>query len=548
MLPTEKHTQNRRARGGERAPNRRRRAIVFVAVLAMLISACGDGETDAETTTTQAEEGASTTEQGSATTEVTTELPSDDVLSFGLSNTVETLDPYANFDCPVWTSSAPIYNGLLRYVDGELEGDLASNWEYVEPTTLRVEIVPDVTFHDGSPFEAKDVIATFEKAMADESVGFDSSMLAAVENVEAIDEHTVEFHLSQPSAYLLHALPHMKILPADRPEGFGQNPIGTGPFMLESINPGVGHNLVANPNYFRGVPELGGISFEYLPDDDARTNALQSGSVQMMDYVPWHYIERMEQAGFQLPTNRAALGLNLVFNVNIEPFDDPLVRQGVAYAIDRDALQQSVMFGTGATITGGWIPEGREGYAPELEGTYTRDLNRATELLEEAGALGLETPAELVTSSTFAFHEQMATIIQDNLSEVGFSVEINAVEQATYADMRAASAFDLLTLTERGVNPSMAFGTYLSDGPNNRGNYDNAEVDSRIGEINATLDDQEREELLIELQRLLLEDMPVIPLVWRDQFDGLAGNISGYPSQVGYRCNGEGMETVRVGN
>ena len=347
--------------------------IPLVLALALIVGACG-ASSDGSTTTSTSGDQTTTTAGGSDTPTSTTAPGGLEVLR------VATADEFGCFDPSLCSSALPqttlnhhVFSTLVQHVGDPmvLIPNLATSWEYSDPTTVTFELDPNATFHNGDPVTAEDVVYSFEEYAKEDSVRV--TYVAAITSVTANGDHSVTFTTDGPRTDLMGNLARAFIMPkaareAVGPDAFGQAPIGSGPFVFESQDES-GVVLTANPDWHRGAVQPDRIELTSTGDPATRAALLRNGDADVIDGVSLDAIPTLEEGGgievISLPGARTIM---YTFKTNEPPFDDVRVRQAVNYAIDQQALIDSVLQGRGTQIHGPWGPAWL-GFDPDME-TY----------------------------------------------------------------------------------------------------------------------------------------------------------------------------------
>jgi peptide/nickel transport system substrate-binding protein len=361
----------------------------------------------------------------------------------------------------------------------EMRPALAESWD-VSPDQLTwtFHLRQGVTFHDGSPLTADDIVYTYRRIIDEELANVDK--LSAVTDVRATNPETVVLRLKQPTPNLLTNLGGFKgmaIVQRKNVESgqIATHPIGTGPFAFESQKSGDSISLKANPAYWGGAPKVSGVIFRFIPEKSTALSALQAGEVDWTDSIP---TQRVNQLKDDDSVNLAVTPSNdywyLALNEARKPWNDVRVRQAIAYGIDRDAIIAATSYGTAAKNELA-IPKGN--YASTDFGKYQYDIEQAKRLLREANA----SPQNLDMLVTNEYPETVtaAQIIADNLAPLGITVNIRTVDMATWLDEQNSGHFDMLMMGWLGnIDPDdFYYAQHHTDGTSNAQKYSNPEVD-----------------------------------------------------------------------
>ncbi|HVO58853.1 MAG TPA: ABC transporter substrate-binding protein [Dongiaceae bacterium] len=449
-------------------------------------------------------------------------------LTFLIEANPTNLDPRFATDGQSQRLDGLLFSGLVaRDAQMNLHGDLAASWETPDPLTYIFHLQPNVKFHDGRPLTSADVKATFDFILNPASKSPKRGGFRMISQIETPDPLTVVFHLKEPYAsFLWNLLPSAAgIVPANAGADFARHPIGSGPFRFVSQSQDEEVRLARNPEYFGTPPAIETVRFRIVPDAVVRALELRKGSADLEmsslspDLIPV-LIEQPQLALSERPgTNVAYLGINL---------EDKLlarreVRQALAYASDREALVKFLLHGQ-ARVADGILPPSHWAYEPDTR-KYSHDARQAEKLLDAAGlprgANGIRFHLTLKTST-----EEQARLVgaalQEQWRQVGVELELRPLELATlFADV-AHGNFQLTYLRWVGANndPDVFEFVFSSkrfppDGAN-RGHYRNARVDALTDQIRVEADREKRRALCSEVQKILAEDLPYLPMWFTD--------------------------------
>jgi peptide/nickel transport system substrate-binding protein len=398
----------------------------------------------------------------------------------------------------------------------ELEPKLAESVETKDELTWVFKLKDGIKFQDGTPLNAEAVKYSFEKLIDPATAAPRASLLEPIDTVTAVDDLTVEIKTKYPYGPMLAALSHVNaaiISPtADQKQDLMKDPVGTGPFKFVSWNTGDQVVLEKNPDYWGGEPELDKVTFKVVPEISTAISMLQTGEVNFLDALPTEQISRIEAIENIEVTKKEATSMNyLTFNFSKERNQNPDFRKAVASAIDRDAFVEKLE-GLGVrsdSILGPQV----FGYDPSLDQAGTAyDPEAAKKLVQENG-FGDE-PIKLLTANRENF-VLMAEIVQSQLTEAGFNVEIEMLEWATFLETARAGEFDMTFLSWANVTSDgseMFYPNFHSDniGTSNRAQYNNPEFDKVVKESRTTIESAEREKLLKEANQMMLDDNAAI--------------------------------------
>lgn len=440
-------------------------------------------------------------------------------LRFGLATETNSWNPSQG----QWSASSflvgnAVFDPLVAFDDDAVPHPyLAASLTHAEDyTSWDIGIREGVRFHDGSVLDAAAVAANLEAARTS---GLTAVAFATVTGVDAVDASTVRVTMSAPFAtfpLVLAGQPGYVAAPSQLADPDGaRHPVGTGPFRLSEWVPDQHLTVTRNPDYWRaGLPHLDGVDFRIVPDGQSRSAAFASGQLDAIEATTAEAIAegeaRARQGAFQFfsDAGRETDELIITLNTSTTPFDDPVAREAVAAAIDRDAIASV----NGGAFPAAWGPlaEGSPAYlSPEEAGNTPHDPARARQLADEyAAAHGgpltftVLLPPDPVLSST-------AQLIQAQMTEAGIDVRIEAIEQSSMVgrvlggDYQASgfALFSTPTLDRAYAfiaTPVPAQGLSL-----NMSRYEDPELTAAMDRARATEDPQARADAYRDVQRRL---------------------------------------------
>lgn len=328
-------------------------------------------------------------------------LEGGDTLVVGLlTNRLQSLDPANHRDRETETVIRNIFDGLVtRTPDGQVVPELAEYWKTDDNKVWHFVLREGVTFHDGTPMTADDVVFTFERELSETGLDGKPSprkgLLGPLERVEKVDDRSVRFVLSQPFPIFLQLLVHHQIVPKAYVEkvgsaGLSEHPIGTGPFKFVSGKLDGEIVLERYEGYYGGAPDLQPVGkalvkravFRMMPEPAARVAGLKAGDVHIIQAVPADNVADLEKDS-KVQVLRAAGTRLYMIELNNQKFTDPRVRQALNYAINWDAILQALYGGTAHRVATAMLPSGF-GFNEAIK-PYPYDPDKARQLLREAG-------------------------------------------------------------------------------------------------------------------------------------------------------------------
>ncbi len=458
---------------------------------------------------------------------------------------VESLDPPSASAGTDWRMSGLIlYNTLYRYDSGgKLEPDLAESMPALSPNAkvYTIKIRRGVQFHHGREVKAADVKYSLERQAHPTArswgPSFASNIVGAkdviagkatqMSGIEAVDDYTVRITLEQPQAAFTAILSMSinAIIPNEEVKRWGEDfrlhPVGTGPYRLERWTPGQEIVFVRNPKYFRrGVPHLERIVYKFGVDPSVGLLRFERGEVDYLadglagqDVPRVRTDPRLSQMIFVADNVYLSF---LLMNTEAPPFNDVRVRRAVAMMVDRSRLVQ-VAGGLGIPATGYIIPQ-VSCYDASASGVPPYDPAQAKALLAEAGyPNGFSANLDSSTTGSIPQSLEWQQVLQQNLATIGVRTEVRRFTGATLNRM-LTDGQSLLALNGWGasfLDPVDHVGTLIvSDGANaRRARYRNGEIDRLFAQAERTASAQVRCRYYQRINKLALDDMPIIPLV-----------------------------------
>jgi len=429
------------------------------------------------------------------------------------------------------------FSGLLEMnSDFEIQGDLAADWTVEnDGEAITFDLVEDASFHNGDDFIAEDVEFSIRRVIEEETPH--AANLQTLEPIDdggvvVEDDYRVTLNLTDPFAplfvYLTPDLGNSGAVVSERAldelgsEQFGITPVGTGPFKIVDHQLGSTMVLDAHDGYHKTdengnqLPYIDGIDFEPLREPTTRVNALQTGDIDIMNWVPDTQGGEIESSDEMILERQ--LGPNfggLALNTQAEPFDDKRVRLAVAKAIDRERLVDEALLGYGVADTGlyspfhSWVYRDEYGEAPDQkppDQLYAPD--EARELAEEAGVMGID--IEMISNQSELRQGQLARDMLEQ--ELDWNVEINQLDITTIFERMQNGNFQFAPFGN-SVSPDPDELSYNVFGPpenavNWWGPYINEELINLLEEQRRQVDQDERKQTLWEVEDIVIQEAP----------------------------------------
>ncbi|MBL1067002.1 ABC transporter substrate-binding protein [Streptomyces sp. 7-21] len=480
-------------------------------------------------------------------------------------NDVANFNPFSSE--PLQATNGWIYEPLF-FFNGVQAGDvkpwLGQTYEWSEDgTSLTITVRSDVTWNDGEPFTAEDVAYTFGVVAGNESL---NSYGLPIESARAQDESTVVLTFSESAlAQEYYILGKQKIVPEhvwseipdnDKATVLNENPVGTGAWAVDSVEPTTMVLRARDDYYVEGLPHFDTVRFRSFSDNNAANAAITDGSIDWGGtYIPQaekNYLSKDEY--FDLVNIPIATAF-LIPNAQEGPTADADVRHALSAALDRDFMNQNVYGGVNepAHPSGLLLPNLESVADPDLaDAQFETGEDAVAEHLTSAGYTrnedgdwtrdGEQLSLELSIVSGWSDYISMADMARQQLAEVGIELTVNAVSYQEWTDLRNRGEFELV-LDSAGFTPdprayyynllssnlARPIGEESPEG--NYGRYENEAVDEALRAIAQTTEVEEQLPHYYEIQRLFMEDMPLIPLFAAQnmmEFNG--NNVTGYPT------------------
>ncbi len=521
--------------------------IIFLILVALLLSACGREAADVEISARADKPPAY-----------------GDIIVRGDIGDASNLIPLLASDSPSHTIAGLIYNGLVKYDKNmNIIGDLAESWN-ISPNGLVItfHLRQGVKWHDGKPFTARDVLYTYKVTVDPKTPTAYAGDFLKVKKAEVLDDYTFRVIYDKPFAPALISW-SMSVLPRHLLEGkditkseLSRRPVGTGPYIFKEWVAGQKIVLVANPDYFEGRPYIDGRVTRIIPDTATMFLELRARNIDMMGLTPLQYTRQTENNLFRQNFDKyrylAFAYTYLGYNLKHPFFADKRVRQAISYAINKEEIISGVLLGLGKPATGPYKP-GTWAYNENVK-KYDYNPQKARELLRAAGWTktnkdgilekdGRPFTFELITNQGNETRQKCAEIIQRQLKEVGIDVKIRILEWAAFInDFINKRRFEAIILGWTIPLDPDAFDVWHSSktAPQelNFISYKNPEVDALLEKARSTFDQKQRKKYYNRFQEILAEDQPYTFLYVPDELIIISKRIRNIePAPIGLGHN-----------
>lgn len=485
-----------------------------------------------------------------------------DTLTVGVFQEPDTLDPNATGLALSSLIASAIFDPLVWWLpaaDGkkEFSPGLASSYEVsADAKTYTFKLRQDVMFHDGTKFNAEAVKATLEH-ITDPATKSRSALgsLGPYKETKVVDEYTAQVIFSEPNAAFVHEMTTVifgisspTALKKYGPTGFGNNPVGTGPFKFVSYATQDRVSLVRNPDYMwgpaafgsPGPAKLSSLTFRILPDTNTRYSALRAGQVDMAMNLEPTKIEAVKKSASLTHINAPSTGQPYGYPINVDkaPTNELPVRQAILYAVDQDKMNQTVLAGAYEPAHNVLTPT-TPGYSKDAASLYPYNPEKAKSLLEDAGwkagpdgarAKG-GTPLHLdILIQTSNGFELPTQYIVNQLKAVGFSATTTAQPFLTAAASYNKGVQNLSAIFYYDVDPYLLHGLTACNAIAagfNWGHYCDPTVDNAIIQANSTVDEASRTAQYEKVTNTLMQNATFLPLYNVSGVFSAVKNLSG---------------------
>lgn len=439
----------------------------------------------------------------------TGELSHGNSVTVGIAQDLDSLDPHKAVAAGTSEVLFNIFEGLMKASpDGGVIPAVASDYTVSDDGlqytfTLR----EGVKFHNGSAVTMEDVLYSLKRCAGSENDG--TPLISAFSNVtdiSALDETHVRVTLKEPNLEFINSMV-AAIIPAGSGDTIATTPIGTGPFAFISYTPQQSLEMKKFAGYWGEPAKLDGVTFRIITDTNTQVMGLQSGSLDMVIHLP-NTVKPQVEGQFTVLQDTMKLVQALYINNSVKPFDDVRVRQAMYYAINVPDIIDLVSNGDGVATGTSMYPAYTKYFMPELADNYQQNVDKAKELLAEAGyPNGFD--MTITVPSNYAQHVQTGEVIAQQLSAVGINATLQPVEWETWvSDVYRGRNYET---TVCGVAASDMTGRemlerYVSDNQKNFINFNSPQYDEVMEKALTTLDPDEQTALYRQAEVILNED------------------------------------------
>ena len=429
-------------------------------------------------------------------------------VSIGIAQDFDSLDPDYMTAAGTKEILFNVFEGLVKpNSDGEIVPAVASEVAKSEDGLTYVFTLRDgVKFHNGDPVDMQDIVYSVERRWNSDDTAAKLAALAVIDHLDH-DDTTLTITLSEPSNEFLAAVMNVYILPADYTQQ-ETAPVGTGPYRF--VSRAVQDSLVLErfTDYWGTPGKIDKITFKILESAEGLVLGLQSGALDLVAHLSSDQTVQLNAEDFTIREGSMNLVQALYLNNAEKPFDDIRVRQALCYAIDKQAVIDLAFDGYGIPLGTSMFPSFSKYYDESLTDYYTLNIEKAKELLTEAGYPdGFD--MTITVPSNYTPHMNTATVLVELLREAGIRATVQPVDWGTWLeDVYGNRKFQstITGLTSDNMTARKLLERFGSEVGNNFTNYSNAEYDEILAKALSATDDEEQTALYRELEKNLTEN------------------------------------------
>ena len=445
------------------------------------------------------------------------------------------------------TSTEAVHQNMFNYLfkrdkNNEIQPELVDTFEQVDELTVKMKLKEGVKFHNGDPLTSEDVKFTLERVATDTKLK-EHPNYKQIKEVQVIDELTFNVVTHAPEPSLFHRLSRLgsgilpkKYIDENGWDHFLANPVGTGPYKFKEWVRDDRITLVPFEDYYLGkVDEWKEVVFRVIPENSTRVSELLTGGIDIAVNIPpsdWDRVDKNDGTSMKQEISNRTIML-VPRSTEGYPTSDVRVRQAIDYAIDDKSLTENALKG-GGIPTKTRIGPGNFGHNPDLYDTYNYDLDKAKELLAEAGYKdGFEMTLH-APKGRYLQDAEVTEMIAGMLSQVGIKVNIEFMEWSSHVEMRTAKKNKDMYLI--GLGNSMFDGAYAVDFYNaerfaGETDYKNDEIEALLKASASNMNPEERAKQIQQIEEIAAVELPNIQLYQETINTGVSDRVDYTPAQ-----------------
>ena len=500
-------------------PKTLKRALLLLAVVCLLaisLCACGGDTPNGGNTSAPAQSG---------------ELPHGNSVTVGIAQDVDSLDPHRAVNAGTSEVLFNIFEGLMKAgPDGGVIPAVASDYEMsADGKTYTFTLREGVTFHNGEKVTAEDVIYSLNRCAGSENNGV--PLIAAFSNVGAVygtDAKTVCVELKEPSLEFINSMT-AAIIPNGSGEKISTDPVGTGPFKFVSYAPQESMVMEKFASYWGTHAHLDKVTFKVITDVNTLVMGLKGGTLDMVIHLPNNMAPEVE-GSFTVLGDTMKLVQALYLNNKVAPFDDVRVRQAMYYAVNVQEIIDFVCGGAGVPTGTSMYPAFTKYFVPELAQVYAQNIEKAKDLLAQAGYPNGFTMT-ITVPGNYTQHVETGLVLAQQLSAIGITAEVQEVTWEVWvSDVYKGRNYQATVsgIAASDMTAREMLDRYTTTHSKNFIGFSNEEYDSVVAKAVATLDAEEQVALYKRAQEILNEQAASLWLqdlcdlvVMRPELDGM---------------------------
>lgn len=442
--------------------------------------------------------------------------------------TTDTLDPSLNYTKMQLHLNYQIRNTLIETgPGGNLQPELAESWEATpDAKTWTFRLRKGVEFHNGKSLEAEDIVYSYQIHTGENSKSAAKALIAAVEEIKAIDKHTVKFVLKEgdvdfPSITTIFTLTVVPAGTTDFDKG-----IGTGPYILKKFEPGVRSLVEKNPNYFRADRgHFDEVEIVAISDVNSRTNALVSGQIDAMNFADYKTIHLLEKnPKVKVVRSQGKMHYLYPMRTDTAPYDNPDVRMGLKYAIDREHIVKMLLRGYGSVGNDHPLNPAYKNYVPGLP-QRIYDPDKARFHIKKAG---MENHTFKIHAADVTFNGAVdgAMLYQEHAKKAGINIQVvKEPADGFWNDVWMKKPWFSSRWSGRPTANLMIATAYATGASWNESYFTNAQLDKLLKASRVEFDKTKRSEMYMDMQRILHEQGGAVIPAFADFVDVVSKNM-----------------------